>query len=305
MSSTILRFSPRVVFSFVRSVLFVLVFSSPAATAVPQISEARLQVTVTDETGAFVHDLAPSNFVVSVDKTKLSVMGAKAKSDAAPNDIALLIDTSVIAGQVSNPLIDVTQSFISALGRNDQMAIVAYDSAADLIQDFTSSKRLLVDAVRRMKYGNGAALLDAIYATVEGGFANSTARRVMVLLSTGIDTGSRVKLKEVAPMVQRAKITLYGVSFGGRNFWGGGTSEIFEKLTVATGGRAFYPRKATEIAGIVNQVMGVRGGREFYELSVTAPAQNLEEAQSRLRVQVDRGLKEDKNVVVTARFVKE
>ncbi|MFI5175555.1 MAG: hypothetical protein ACHQKY_11900, partial [Terriglobia bacterium] len=33
----------------------------------------RLQVTVTDETGAFVHDLAASNFVVSVDKAKLAV----------------------------------------------------------------------------------------------------------------------------------------------------------------------------------------------------------------------------------------
>lgn len=268
-------------------------------------SEVRLQVTVTDETGAFVRDLTSLHFVVSVEKTKLAVLGAKAKSDAAPNDIALLIDTSVIAAQIANPIIDVTKSFISALGPNDQMAIVAYDSTADLIQDFTSSRQLLVDAVRRMKYGNGAALLDAIYASVEGGFANSTARRVMVLLSTGIDTGSRVKLKEVSPMVQRAKITLYGVSLGGRSFYGAGASEIFEKLTVATGGRAFYPRKAADIAGIVNQIMGVRGGREFYELTVTAPVQSLEEAQSRLRVQVDRGLKEDKNLVVTARFVKE
>jgi VWFA-related protein len=268
-------------------------------------STAHLRVTVTDETGAFLRDLTPDQFIVSLDKTKLAVRDAKVKSDAAPNDIVLVIDTSVIAEKVSNPLIDVTQSFINSLGVSDQMAIVAYDSSADLVQDFTSSKRLLLNAMQSMKYGNGAALLDAIYATVNGAFANSTGRRVMVLLSTGIDTGSRVKLKDVAPLLQQNKIMLYGVSLGGRNWYGGGTTEIFEKLTTATGGRAFYPRRANDIAGIVNQIMGSSAGREFYGLTVDAPSIGLEEAQKRLRVQIDRGRKEDKNLLVTARFVKD
>lgn len=264
-----------------------------------------LQVTVTDETGVVVRDLAASNFVVSVDKSKLAVREAKVRSDAAPSDISILIDTSVIAGQVSDPLIDITQSFIKALGPNDQMAVVAYDSSANLIQDFTASKKLLSDAVRAMKYGNGAALLDAVYATADGGYANSTGRRVMVLLSTGIDTGSRVRLKDVAPVLQREKITLFGVSLGGRGFFAGGTSEIFEKLTVATGGRAFYPRKATDIAGIVNQILGTAAGREYYDLLVESPPVSLEEAQRRVRVQIDRDRKDDKNLLITARFAKD
>jgi VWFA-related protein len=267
--------------------------------------EVRLQVTVTDETGAFLHDLTASNFVVSIDKSKLAVREAKVKSDAAPADITLLIDTSVIAGQIANPLIDITQSFIRGLGPGDQMAIVAYDSSANLIQDFTSSRTLLADALRDMKYGNGAALLDAIYATAESGYANSSGRRVMVLLSTGIDTGSRVKLKDVAPLLRKEKITLYGVSLGGRGFFAGGSSEIFEKLTVATGGRAFYPRKAPDIGGIVNQILGSTGGREYYDLAVESPAISLEEAQKKIRVQIDRDRKDDKNLLVTARFVRE
>lgn len=264
--------------------------------------EAHLQVMVTDETGAFVRGLAPSSFLVSVDKTKLAVRDAKVKSDSTPKDIALVIDTSVIAGQIANPLIDVTQSFINSLGPSDLMAIVAYDSSADLIQDFTPSRKQLTEAVRGMKYGNGAALLDAIYAAAEGGFANATGRRVMVLLSSGIDTGSRVKIKDVALLLQRRQITLFGVSLGRRGLFGGGTSEIFEKLTVATGGRAFYPRRAPDLAGIVNQILGSSGGREYYDLTVEPPVLSLEEAQKRLRVQIDR--KEDKNLLVTARFVK-
>ncbi|MBZ5551396.1 MAG: VWA domain-containing protein [Acidobacteriia bacterium] len=290
----------------VRSAVFVLAMICAPHNVLSQSgSEVHLQVTVTDETGIFVRDLSAVNFVVSLDKSKLAVREAKVKSDAGPSDISLLIDTSVIAGQVANPLTDITQSFIKALGASDQMAIIAYDSSANLIQDFTPSKKLLTDALRGMKYGNGAALLDAIYATADGGYANSTGRRVMVLLSTGIDTGSRVRLKDVAPVLQREKITLYGVSLGGRGFFAGGTSEIFEKLTVATGGRAFYPRKVSDIAGIVSQILGSATGREYYDLVVESPPVSLEEAQRRLRVQIDRDRKDDKNLLVTSKFVKE
>lgn len=264
-----------------------------------------LEVTVTDPSGAYVRDLQPSQFVVSVDKTKLGVNAARLKTDSSPKDIALLMDTSVIAGQVANPLNDVTRAFISDLGPNDQMAMVSFDSSADLIQDFTASKKLLEEAARRIRYGNGAAVLDAIYATADGAYANSTARRYMVLLSAGIDTGSRTQLKDLLPLIQKRHLVFYGVSLGGRGFFGGGTSEIFDKLSVATGGRAFYPRKANDLAGIVKQIMGDNGRREFYDLTFDAPPADAAEAQQRLRVQIDRNLKGDKNLLVTGRFVRE
>ena len=276
-----------------------------AAMGFAQNGAVHLEVTVTDPSGAYVRDLRPSQFVVSVDKTKLAVREARLKTDTSPKDIALLIDTSVIAGQVANPLNDVTMAFINDLGPDDQMAIVSFDSSADLIQDFTASKKLLEDAAHRIRYGNGAAVLDAIYATADGGYANSTARRTMVLLSAGIDTGSRTKLKDVLPLIQKRRVIFYGVSLGGRGFFGGGTSEIFDKLTVATGGRSFYPRKANDLAGIVNQIMGIAGKREYYDLTLEALPMDPAEAQQRLRVQVDRNFKEDKNLIVTGRFVKE
>ncbi len=274
----------------------------------PALSQERpvhLEVTVTDSTGAFVRDLQAANFVVSIEKNKVSVLDARMKSDSQPDDIALLIDTSVIAGQVANPLNDITQAFINSLGPNDQMAIVAFDYSADLVQDFTSSRGLLTNAMRKVKYGNGAAVLDAIYATVDGGYANSTARRVMVALSTGIDTGSRTKMKDIIPLLLKKKIVFYGISLGGRGFFGGGASEILDKLGVATGGRAFYPRRANDLAGIVNQIVGTSGQRNYYELTLASSPADLEAAQQRLRVQIDRNQKEDKDLVVTGRLVQD
>jgi VWFA-related protein len=274
----------------------------PGHLLLAQRGAVHLEVVVTDETGTFVRGLAPSHFVVMVDKTKFGVKDLKLESDVTPNDLILLMDTSAIAGQISNPLADIAHSFIAGSGAKDQVALVSYDSSANLLQDFTSSKHLLTEAVRGIKYGNEAALLDALYATADGGYVNSTGRRILVLVSAGIDTGSRSKLKDVAQLLQRRKIFLFAISLGGRRFSGAETSDVFEKLTVATGGRAFYPRKANDIAGIVNQVLGSEGKREYYDLVLDSSPGNLEEAQKKLRVQIDRDRKEDKNLAVTARF---
>lgn len=267
-----------------------------------QTGPATLQVVITDETGAYVEGLKAGDFVVSVDKVKLPVQAVQMKSDAAPMDISLVLETSVIAGQMADSLLDITQLFVKHLRSGDQMGLVSFDSSASLVQDFTTSHESLLTSAHGLKYGNGAALLDAIYATADGGYANSTAQRVMVVVSSGIDTGSRVALKDLAPVLKKHHIVLYAISLGRRGFYGGGASEIFDKLTVATGGHAFYPRRAPDIGGIVNQIMGGTAGREYYELSVDAPALPLDLAQSKLRVQIDRGLKEDKNLEITARF---
>ena len=71
------------------------------------------------------------------------------------------------------------------------MAIVAFQSSADLLQDFTSSHEALTQAVSSVKYGNSPRVLDALYAALDGGFRNTTARRIALVLAAGIE-GPRV-----------------------------------------------------------------------------------------------------------------
>ena len=77
--------------------------------------------------------------------------------------------------------------FIAQLKPKEQMAIVAFHSSADLIQDFTSSKQLLARAVTSVTYGNTPRVLDALYAAIDTGMKNATFRRVALLLTTGYE----------------------------------------------------------------------------------------------------------------------
>ena len=155
-------------------------------------ASTRLLVTVTDpHTGESAADLKAADFTVLDDKAPRAVESAELTSE--PVDIMLLLDTSLV-GEAVQP---VAANLILQLDAKEQMAVISFASSADLVQDFTSSRQLLNDAVRKVKYGNTPQVLDALYASIDGGFGSSPFRRVVLLLTTGLEGGSRVSDKEV------------------------------------------------------------------------------------------------------------
>ena len=113
------------------------------------------------------------------------------------------------------------------------MAIVSVHSSADLIQEFTSSRPLLSDAIHRVKYGNTPRLLDGIYAAIDGGFENTVFRRVVLLLTTGYEGSSRMEDKDVVRLARKAGVSIYPVYMTGTE------RGMFDNLARRTGGVSF------------------------------------------------------------------
>ena len=142
------------------------------------VAATKLLVTVVQQkTGKPVSDLQVADFSVLDDRTPRRVETAEFSSGLM--DVMLLLDTSLVGGMVQ----PVAANLIAQLQPKEQMAIVSFHSAADLIQDFTSSKELLLRAAAGVKYGNSPRLLDALYAAMEGGFQSSSFRRVLLVLT--------------------------------------------------------------------------------------------------------------------------
>jgi hypothetical protein len=194
--------------------------------------QAKLLVTVFNQkTGEPLTGLKAENFVVTDDKTPLTVVSATYQT--GPLDIMLLVDTSLV-GEMVRPL---GMAFIAALEEKDQMAIVSYHSSADLIQDFTSSKQSLQGALAKVEYGNNPRVLDALFATLDGGFETSSARRTVILLSAGVEGNSRVPEGEVHRLTRAKRVSLYPV------FVIGAERGMFERLADQSGGAFFAARK--------------------------------------------------------------
>ncbi len=194
--------------------------------------QTKMLVTVFDEkTGESIRDLSTQNFLVVDDKTTLRVASADYVEGLV--DAMVLVDTSWV-GEVVRSL---AAAFVEGLGEKEQMALVAYHSSADLIQDFTSSKQLLFNALRQVRYGNQPRVLDALYAALDGGFENTAGRRVVVLLSAGIESRSRSSLAEVLELARQRNVSIFAVYVTGAD------KGLFRRLALNSGGAFFGVRK--------------------------------------------------------------
>ena len=201
------------------------------------VGATKILVTVVDpKSGVVVPNLKAADFSVMDDKTPRAVEASEFSQVTL--DIMMLMDTSLV-GEIVHP---VATNLIAQLATKEQMALVAFHSSADLIQDFTSSKQLLSRAVAQVKYGNSPHVLDALYAAIDGGFQNSTFRRVILLLTAGVEGYSRTEEKDVIRLARKNSVSIYPVYVMGNEKW------MMEKLARETGGASFSLRNMKKSA---------------------------------------------------------
>lgn len=202
-----------------------------ALAAAAASASMRIIVTVTEQkTGRPVEDLKADDFLVMEDKLTRRVEASE--FERKPVDVMLLLDTSLVGGMVQ----PVAQGLIGELKDKEQMAVVSFDSSAEMVQDFTSSKQLLADALKKVRYGNTPRVLDGLYAAMDGGFEHSVFRRVILLVTTGYEGSSRTHEREVIRRARRSGVSIYPV------YAAGAAKGLFEELARKTGGASFQLR---------------------------------------------------------------
>jgi len=215
-----------------------LTVSALSAWPVQGRAATQLLVTVTDaKTGEPVANLSAADFTVIDGSTPRAVESAKHQTGLV--DVMLLVDAS-LAGPVVQP---VAMSLIGEVGEKEQMGLVAYHSSPDLVQDFTSKKESLAAAVSAIKFGNDPRVLDAVYAAADSGFESATYRRVILLLTAGVEGNSRVTDKAAIKLCRKNGVSVFPV------YASGGERGLMRLLAEQTGGASFSLRdlsKATE-----------------------------------------------------------
>ncbi len=203
---------------------------------VPLRAATKLLVTVVEpKFGALVTGLQAQDFTVLDDKTPRPVEAVEFTRDTV--DIMLLLDTS-LAGGLVQPMVE---KLVEQLQPKEQMAVVAFHSSADLIQDFTSSRELIMRSISRVKYGNEPHVVDALYAGIDGGFQNSVFRRVVLLLTSGVEGYSRTSERDVIRLAQRNQVSIYPVYVAGSDRF------FLEQLARETGGASFNLRDMKKV----------------------------------------------------------
>jgi VWFA-related protein len=130
------------------------------------------------------------------------------------------------------------------MGKKYTGYLISYGNDAELLVDTTSDSEKLVEKIRKMKPGGGAALYDAIYMActrrelVQG--EPYEPRRVIVVIGDGHDSASKKTLEEVLELAQRNLVTIYGMSTVAFGFNTDGEKSL-KRLCEETGGRVETP----------------------------------------------------------------
>jgi Ca-activated chloride channel homolog len=207
-------------------------------------------VTVTDANGAPIGGLKKDNFILEEDDQpqKISVFD---KESALPLSIAMAIDTS-LSTRHDLPLEQASaKRFVRTILRPvDAFSIYAFSEVvSEATPGFTPDLRRIDEAIDHIRFGAATALYDAIYLTSRS-LARRHGRKVIVLITDGEDTISKVDYKEAVRAAEEAEALVYSIiivpieNSAGREI--GGEHALIQ-LSEDTGGKYYYATSMSQL----------------------------------------------------------
>jgi VWFA-related protein len=173
-----------------------------------------VDVSVLDNRGNFIPNIPAGNFRVLEDNVPQKV-SAVSKGEA-PLTIAMVIEFSGRFQQVySEPWFQTLQAaygFVETLRPEDYVAIVAYDLRPEILSDFSTDRREAQDGLSRLTFPgfSEANLFDALVDTAQR-MQDIEGRKAILLISSGIDTFSKLNYGEARKAIQNAGVPIYAI----------------------------------------------------------------------------------------------
>jgi Ca-activated chloride channel family protein len=226
-----------------------------------------LDVTVVDQNNQPVFDVRKEDFEVFEDKVKQTIDNIS--REEVPLSFGVVIDTSGSMRAKLQTVSDAALDLIKQMRGDDEAFLSQFKAEPELVQDFTSDKRELEEALGELFTSGGTALLDAIIATADYAQEKANARdgqrrrRALIVISDGLDKNSSVKEKEVLEALKEDEVQVYLVGFideddEGKSLFGKSSSkkakELLNRLAEDSGGRAFFPKELSEMKSIAAQI---------------------------------------------------
>ena len=224
--------------------------------------EVLLDVAVIDQSGKPIMNLTESDFTIFEDKVKQPIESVRAVD--APLSLGIVIDTSGSMRTKLQTVSDSALSLVKQLKENDEAFVAQFKAEAELLSDFTRDKRELEDALNSLFTGGGTALLDAIIATADHAQEKGKQRKkALVVITDGVEKNSSWKEKEVIKAIQEDDVQVYLIgildeSDEGTSLFGKSNTKKAKDLLIHlaedSGGRAFFPKDASEMPAVMAQV---------------------------------------------------
>ena len=250
--------------------------SPPATAPVPtdnikvRVDLVNVLMMVTNKKNRLEIGMGKEDFRVFEDNKPQTIRYFSRETDL-PLRIGVLVDTSSSIRDRLRFEQEAAIDFLSTTLRpgKDAAFVVAFDVRTQVVQDYTDNLEKLSQAIRSLLAGGVTALYDAIYFSCREKMLifpppEPYLRRMLIIISDGQDNQSEHTREEALAMAQRAEVTIYAISTNATGLPVHG-DKVLRRLAEQTGGRAFFPFKASETAANFQEI--ARELRSQYSLA--------------------------------------
>ncbi len=281
--------------------------TQPAITLSVQVKVVNVLATVRDKHGKIVNNLTKDDFMLTEDGHPQTIHYFTRETDL-PLTLGLLVDTSMSQRRVLDQERSASHSFLDQMVRveKDKAFIIHFDHEVELLQDLTSSHEKLEAALGSLTTpqfartsndrsdqgsgpgrgsgghhmgGGGTLLYDAVYLASDELMKKQQGRKALIVLSDGVDRGSKETLETAVATAQRADTAVYSIlykddegygrgGFGMGGPMGGGMGrhgrfpeqprpdgkKILARISKETGGRLFEVSKKQSVDEIYSLI---------------------------------------------------
>src|SRR4029077_11303607 len=209
-----------------------------AATIAVDVKVVTLPVTVRDKHGKIVRDLTKDDFTLQEDGRAQTIRYFSQEANS-PLTLGLLVDTSRSQTNVLAAERNASRSFLDQMlvQAKDKAFLIHFDREVELLQDLTSSREKLQAALELLKtpsdrdrsndpndsgdsrsgarshHGDGTQLYDAVFLASSELMKKQQGRKALVILSDGVDRGSKTFLESAIESAPRADTVVYSIYF--------------------------------------------------------------------------------------------
>ena len=227
--------------------------SGPADNIKVRVDLVNVLVTVTNKKNRFEKGLGKEDFRVLEDNKPQTIRYFSRETDL-PLRIGVLIDTSASIRDRLRFEQEAAIDFLNTTLRpgKDLAFVETFDVQPQMAQDYTDDVEKLSKAIHSLMAGGVTTLFDAIYVSCHEKMLvfpppEPYLRRVIIIISDGVDNQSEHTREEALAMAQHAEVTLYAISTNVTGMPEHG-DKVLRRLAEQTGGRAFFPFKPNETA---------------------------------------------------------
>jgi len=221
----------------------------PNSTFSANVKVVNVLATVRDKHGKILSSLTKDDFALDEDAHPVTIQYFSRETDL-PLTLGLLVDTSMSQRTVIDQERSASKTFLDqVLHEKDSGFLLHFDREVELLQDLTSSREQLKSAIESLQTrspydrddpsGQGAPdsrddssqrggrrgggsmrrggtqLYDAIYLASDDLMKKQPGRKAVVVLSDGVDRGSKETIEGAIEAAQRSDTIVYAVYFKG------------------------------------------------------------------------------------------